>query len=117
MPLIEELATATADELKKGLDPITVTLANANGPQGRVKIGGLWSMVSEQSIGELNNHRVMPLASLSWLQTMVMVRPTHVVSTPLASAGEYWKVLTVNPRVTLNANVIRTCNEINHTPV
>ena len=86
-------------------------LTNANDPQGRVKIGGLWSMVSEQSIGELNSHRVMPLASLSWLQAIVMMRPTHVVSTPLASAGEYWKVLIVNPLVTLNANVKRTCKD------
>lgn len=66
VPLIEALdAVATAVELNKSLDPIVVILLNEKGPQGRVKTGGLWSIVSEQSMGRLNTHRVTPLASLS----------------------------------------------------
>ena len=89
VPLTEELATAVADELKKELAPISLMFVKENGPHGRVKIGGLWSIVCEQSIGGLKSHLVMPLASLSWLHAIVILRPTHAVRTPLASDGVY----------------------------
>lgn len=103
VPLSEVFAVEITVELNKPwFDPNSVMSWNVNGPHEVVKIGGLWSIVSEQSIGLLNIQRVIPVARLSWLHTNESWTPGHAVSTPplwtgvvvnkVWTAKDFWRV-------------------------